>query len=74
MCRYYEKKVILTLLFTSSLFKTIHESLLFSLYRTFPYSLVVVVVCAQMRSDFGITPYSLERGIVRLVLVTSSDW
>ena len=29
-----------------------------SRFRIIPYSLVVVVVCAQMRSESGITPYS----------------
>ena len=37
-----------------------------------PYSLVVVVFFAQMRSDSGIIPYSLQRGIVT-VLMTSPD-
>ena len=41
-------------------------------FRIFPYSLVVVVVFAQMRSDSGIIPYSLQQGIV-IVLVTSPD-
>ena len=42
-------------------------------FRFFPFSLVVVVVCAQMRSDSGFIPYSLQHGIVRVVLVTSPD-
>ena len=42
-------------------------------FRIVPYSLVVVVVCAQMRSDSGIVPYALQHGIVRIVKVTSSD-
>ena len=42
-------------------------------FRIFPYSLVVVLVCAQMRSDSGINPYSLKHGVVRIVLVTSPD-
>ena len=37
-----------------------------------PYSLVVVVFFAQMRSDSGIIPYSLERSRV-IVVVTSPD-
>ena len=41
-------------------------------FRIFPYSLVVVVAFAQMRSDSAINPYSLEHGIV-IVLVTSPD-
>ena len=41
-------------------------------FRIFPYSLVVVVVFAQMRSGSGIIPYSLQHGIV-IVLVTSPD-
>ena len=44
-----------------------------SSFRIIPYSLVVVVVCSQMRSDSRITPYSPRHGIVRLVLVTSPD-
>ena len=40
-------------------------------FRIFPYSLVVVVVCAPMGSDSGIFPHSLQHGIVRVVLVTS---
>ena len=40
--------------------------------QIFPYSLVVVVVCAQMRGDSGIIPYSLQHGIV-IALVTSPD-
>ena len=43
-------------------------------FGIFPYSLVVVVVCAQKRSDYGIIPYPLQHGIVRIVLVTSPDW
>ena len=42
-------------------------------FRIIPYSLVVVVVCAQMRSDSGIIPYSLQHGIVIVVLVTSPN-
>ena len=41
--------------------------------RIIPYSLVMELVCAQMRSDSGISPYSLQHGIVIAVLVTSSD-
>ena len=36
------------------------------------YSLVVVVFFAQMRSDSGIIPYSLQHGRV-IVVVTSPD-
>ena len=42
-------------------------------FRIIPYSLVVTVVCLQMRSDFGIIPYSVQHGIVGVVLVTSPD-
>ena len=42
-------------------------------FRIIPYSLVVVVVCAQVRSDSGIRPYSPQHGIVRVVIVTSPD-
>ena len=42
-------------------------------FRIIAFSLVVVVVCAQMKSDSGIIPYSLQRGIVRVLLVTSAD-
>ena len=42
-------------------------------FRIFPYSLVVVVFCAQMRSDSGTITYSLRHGIVRGVLATSPD-
>ena len=42
-------------------------------FQIIPYSLVVVVVCAQVRIDSGIIPYSLQHGIVGLVLVTLSD-
>ena len=44
-----------------------------SRFRIFPYSLVVVVVFAQKRSDSGIIPSSLQHGIVKIVLVTSPD-
>ena len=37
-----------------------------------PYSLVVVVFFAQMRSDSGIIPFSPQHSIV-IVLVTSPD-
>ena len=37
-----------------------------------PYSLVVVVFFAQMRSDSGIIPYSLQHGRV-IIVVTSPD-
>ena len=37
-----------------------------------PYSLVVVVFFAHMRSDFGLIPYSLQHGRV-IVVVTSPD-
>ena len=37
-----------------------------------PYSLVVVVFFAQMGSDSGIIPYSLQHGRV-IVVVTSPD-
>ena len=77
----------------SSLFITVHQSLLLGIeenvaalqvyssfvrvattgLRIIPYSLVVVVVCAQMRSYFGTIPFSLQHGIVRIVLVTSTD-
>ena len=43
-------------------------------FRIIPHSLVVVVVFAQMRSESGITPYSPQHGIVRVVLVTSPDY
>ena len=63
---------------TWSLFKTVHQSLLFgneeklvallvnssfagvptSGYQIIPYSLVMVVVCAQMRNESGICPFS----------------
>ena len=49
------------------------ERVAISGFRIIPYSLVVVVVCAQLRSDSRITPYSPQNGIVRVVLVTSSD-
>ena len=42
-------------------------------FRIIPYSLVVVVVCARMRSESGITLCSPQHGIVRIVLVTSPD-
>ena len=78
---------------TSSLFKTVDQSLLFgneeklvalivhssfvrvatSGFRIIPYSLIVVVVCAQMRSDSGITPFSPQHGIVGIVLVKLPD-
>ena len=41
-------------------------------FRIFPYSLVVLVVFAQMRSNWGIIPYSLQHSILK-VLVTSPD-
>ena len=41
-------------------------------FQIFPYSLVVVLVFAQMRSDSGIIPYSLQHDIV-IVLMTSPD-
>ena len=37
-----------------------------------PYSLVVVVFFAQMRSDSGIIPFSLQYGRV-IVVMTSAD-
>ena len=75
----WQKKIINTLVFTSSIInilKLAHKFLLFgdeeklvallvytssvrvatSGFRIFPYSLVVVVVFAQMRSDSGIIP------------------
>ena len=39
-------------------------------FRIVPHSLVVVVVCAEMRSDSAITSYSPQHGMVRVVLVT----
>ena len=39
-----------------------------------PYTLVLVVVCAQMRRESGIALYSLQHGIVIVVLVMSPDW
>ena len=41
-------------------------------FRILPYSLIVVVVFAQMSCDSEIIPYSLQHGIV-IVLVTSPD-
>ena len=41
-------------------------------FRMIPYSLVVVVVFAQMWSDSGINPCSLQHGRV-IVVVTSPD-
>ena len=38
-----------------------------------PYSLVVVEVCAEMRSDSAITSYSPQHNMVRVLLVTSPD-
>ena len=38
-----------------------------------PYSLVVVVFFAQIKSDSGIIPYSLQHNIV-IVLVTLPDY
>ena len=86
-------RIFFTLVLTSSIFITVHQSLLFgneeklvalivycsfvrvatSGFRIIPYSLLVVVVCAQTRSDSGITPFSPQHGIVRVVLVTSPD-
>ena len=42
-------------------------------FRIIPYSLLVVVVSAQIRSGSGIIPYSLQHGII-IALVTSSDY
>ena len=45
-------------------------------FRIIPFSLIVVLVCAQMRSECGITPYSktaLQHGIVRKKWVTSPE-
>ena len=89
----WEIQINITLVLTSSLFITVHQSLLFRneeklvallVYSSFvrvatsgfqinAYSLVVVVVCAQMKSESGITPYSPQHGMVRVVLVTSPD-
>ena len=44
-----------------------------SCFLIIAYSLVVVAVCAQLRINSGITPYSPQHGIVRVVLVTSPD-
>ena len=64
------KNTIIKLVLTSSLFITVHQFLLFRNeeklvarvttigFRMIPFSLVVLVVCAQMRSESGITPYS----------------
>ena len=38
-----------------------------------PYSLIVVVFFAQMRSHSGIIPYSIQRGRV-IVVMTSPDY
>ena len=42
-------------------------------FRIFPYLLVMVVVCAETRSDSGIITILLQHGKVRIVLVTSPD-
>ena len=41
-------------------------------YWIFPYSIVVVVVFAQMWCDSGINPFSLQHGLI-IVLVMSPD-
>ena len=63
----YEEKLVAVLVYSSFV------RVATSGFRIIPYSVVVVVVCAQMRSDSKITPYSPQHGIVRVVLVTSPD-
>ena len=42
-------------------------------FRIIPHSLKLVLVCAQVISESGNTPFSPQHGIVRVVLLTSPD-
>ena len=67
VCTLWKREKLVGLLVYSSFVRVASSG-----FRIIPYSLVVVLVCAQMRSDSGIIPCSLQHGIVGLVVVTSA--